>query len=147
MKEMTSDNYFLEVGSGQFIEEFEEKIMGMKKEENRVFMMTFPANYHVENIAGKEVEFSVTLKDHKIRKLPDLDENFIKNFEKFNTMEELREELRKELVVELDSKSKSDLREQLITHLIENNELNVPSIMLQHQMDQMVYEAAKPLDF
>ncbi|MBN1547350.1 MAG: trigger factor [Syntrophaceae bacterium] len=142
MKEMTSDNYFLEVGSGQFIEEFEENIMGMKRQESKVFTMTFPENYHVENIAGKEVEFTVTLKDHKIRKMPDLDDNFIKNFEKFNTIEELREELKKELAVELENKSNSDLHEEMITRLIQNNELEVPSVMLEHQVDQMVFESA-----
>jgi trigger factor len=142
MKEMTSDNYFLEVGSGQFIEEFEEKIMGMKRDETRIFMMTFPDTYHVENIAGKEVEFSVTLKDQKIRKLPELDENFIKNFEKFSTMDELRAQLRQELAVELESKSKLDLQEEMVSRLIQNNEVEVPANMLQHQVDQMVFEAA-----
>ena len=141
VKEMTSDNYFLEIGSGQFIDEFENNLTGMKKGETRVFKMTFPADYHAEHIAGKEVEFSVTLKDLKIRKLPELDENFIKNFEHINTMEELRENLKKELTTELDAKSKSDLREHMIEKLIANNELEVPSVMLEHQVDQMVMEA------
>jgi trigger factor len=143
LKEMTSDNYFLEIGSGQFIEEFEDNLTGMRSGETRVFMLTFPADYHAENIAGKEIEFTVTLKDHKIRKLPELDENFIKNFERFSTMEELREDLRKELTVELDNRSKSDLRELMIDRLISNNEVEVPSIMLAHQMDQMVFEASR----
>jgi trigger factor len=143
IKEMTSENYFLEIGSGQFIDDFEDKLTGMKRGENRVFTIAFAPDYHVEHIAGKEVEFSVTLKDHKIRKLPELDENFIKNFERFSTMEELREDLKKELAVELDNKSKSDLREAMIERLITNNEVEVPSIMLEHQMDQMVFEASR----
>ncbi|HQA82777.1 MAG TPA: trigger factor [Syntrophales bacterium] len=143
IKEMTSDNYFLEVGSGQFIEAFEENLMGMRREETRTFTMVFPQDYHVENIAGKEVEFTVTLKDHKIRKLPELDENFVKNFDRFNSLEELRADLTKELAVELENKSKSDLREVMMDRLIANNELEVPSIMLQHQLDQMVFEAAR----
>jgi len=143
VKEMTSDNYFLEIGSGQFIEAFEEKLMGMRRDETRTFTMVFPEDYHVENIAGKEVEFTVTLKDHKIRKLPELDENFIKNFDRFNSMEELRADLTKELAVELENKSKSDLREAMMDRLIANNELEVPSIMLEQQLDQMVFEAAR----
>ena len=143
IKEMTTDNYFLEIGSGQFIDDFENKLTGMKRGETRVFTVTFPLEYHAEHIAGKEVEFTVTLKDHKIRKLPELDENFIKNFERFSTMEELREDLKKELAIELDNKSKSDLREAMIEQLLKNNELEVPSIMLEHQMDQMVFEASR----
>ncbi len=142
VKEMTSDNYFLEVGSGQFIDAFEDQLTGMKKQETRVFMLTFPADYHVEHIAGQEVEFTVNLKDHKIRKLPELDESFIKNFEKFNTMDELREELKKELTIELENKSNADLRERMIDRLIQNNELEVPSMLLEHQLEQMVIEAA-----
>ncbi|MDX9745291.1 MAG: trigger factor [Syntrophales bacterium] len=141
LKEMTSENYFLEIGSGQFIDDFEDKLTGMKRGETRVFDVTFPENYHAEHVAGRNVEFTVTLKDHKIRKLPELDENFIKNFERFNTMAELREELRKELDIELANKSNADLRERMIDRLIANNDLEVPSIMTGHQLEQMVMEA------
>ena len=134
IKEMTSENYFLEIGSGQFIDDFEDKLTGMKRGETRVFDVTFPENYHAEHVAGRNVEFTVTLKDHKIRKLPELDENFIKNFERFNTMAELREELRKELDIELANKSNADLRECMIDRLIANNDLEVPSIMTGHQL-------------
>jgi len=143
VKELKSDNYFLEVGGGQFLESFEENLIGMKKGETKNFSLSFPSDYHINTVAGKEVDFTVTLKDHKIRVLPELNDDFVKNFKRFNTMAELREDLAKELAVQMEKKSNSNLREDIVNHLIENNDIEVPTAMKANQLEQMIYEAVR----
>jgi len=143
VKELKSDNYFLEMGSGQFLENFEENMMGMKRGETKIFSFSFPSDYHIGAIADKEVDFTVTLKDHKIRVLPELNEDFVKNFKRFNTMAELREDLAKELAVQLEKKSSSNFREDIINRLIERNDIEVPTAMKENQLEQMTYEAVR----
>ena len=143
VKELKSDNYFLEIGAGQFLEDFEASIMGMKRGETRNFSFPFPADYYIDAIAGKEVDFTVTLKDHKIRILPELNDDFVKNFKRFNTMAELREDIARELAVQLEKKSDSNLREDMINCLIESNDIEVPTAMKENQLEQMTYEAVR----
>jgi trigger factor len=143
VKELKADNYFLEIGSGQFLESFEGNIMGMKRGETKNFILSFPADYHMAAVAGKDIDFTVTLKDHKIRILPELNEDFIKNFKRFNTMEELREDLVKELAVQLEKKSYANVQEDIINRLLENNDIEVPATMKENQLEQMTYEAVR----
>jgi len=143
VKELKSDNYFLEIGSGQFLENFEANMMGMKRGETKKFSFSFPSDYHIDTVAGKEVDFTVTLKDHKIRILPELNDDFIKNFKRFNTIAELRENLAKELAVQLEKKSDSNLREDIVNHLIKSNDIEVPTAMKENQLEQMTYEAVR----
>ncbi|HBJ75149.1 MAG TPA: trigger factor, partial [Syntrophaceae bacterium] len=89
LPELKSDNYLLELGSKRFVPGFEEQIAGMKKGETLDINVTFPADYHETKMAGKDVVFTVTLKELKEQKLPEINENFIKNFDKYNTLEDL----------------------------------------------------------
>jgi trigger factor len=143
VNELKSDNYFLEIGSGQFLEDFEENMMGMKKGETKNFPFSFPADYHIDTIAGKNVDFTVTLKDHKFRVVPELNEDFVKNFKRFNTLAELREDLVKELAVQMERKSESNLKEDMVNRLLENNDIEVPAAMKENQLEQMTYEAVR----
>ena len=143
VKELKSDNYFLEIGAGQFLEGFEENLLGMKREETKEFSFSFPPDYHLDAVAGKEVDFVVTLKDHKIRIVPELNEDFIKNFKRFNTMAELREDLARELAVQLENKSNSDFREAMLQKLIDNNNIEVPAMLKENQLQQMLYESVR----
>ena len=69
----------------------------MKSGETKSISVTFPEEYHEKKFAGKEVIFSVTVKDIKEKKLPEMDENFIKNFDKYNSLEDLKNDVRKSL--------------------------------------------------
>ena len=92
-----SDNYFLEIGSQRFIPGFEEQLIGMKNGETKSINVVFPEDYHEKKFAGKEVIFNVTIKNIKEKKLPEIDENFIKNFDKYNSLEDLKNDVRKSL--------------------------------------------------
>src|SRR5690606_13995101 len=95
LQELKSDNFLLEQGSKRFIPGFEEQVTGMKNGETKDIKLTFPEDYHEKKMAGKEVIFTVTAKGLKEQKLPEIDDNFIKNFEKYNTLEDLKNDVRK----------------------------------------------------
>ena len=81
-KELKADDYYLEIGSQRFVPGFEEQLIGMKNGETKEIKVIFPEDYHEKKFAGKEIIFNVTIKNIKEKKLPEIDENFIKNFDK-----------------------------------------------------------------
>jgi len=140
-KELSSENYLLEIGSKKFVPGFEEQLIGAQKGELREVQVTFPDEYQNKNFAGKESLFSVTVKDIREKKIPDLDENFIKNFETYETLEDLKKDIRKSLIEENESRIKSDLRNNIIIKLLDNNEFKVPSTFVNRQIYYMIMDA------
>ncbi len=139
-KELSSENYLLEIGSKTFIPGFEEQLTGARKGELREVQVTFPDEYQNKDFAGKESLFSVTVKDIKEKKIPDLDENFIKNFEAYETLEDLKKDIRKSLIEENESRIKTDLRNNIIIKLLDNNEFEVPSTFVDRQIYYMMMD-------
>ena len=86
-------DYHLEIGSGAFIPGFEEQLVGMPIGETRDITVTFPKEYHAEQLAGKEATFTVTVKSIKRKELAPLDDEFAKDVSEFDTLEELREDI------------------------------------------------------
>jgi len=140
---MKSDNYLLEIGSRMFVPGFEEQIIGMKKGETKQFQVEFPGDYHEKDLAGKTVAFSVALKNIKEKKLPELDEQFIKNFNKYETLQELREEIGENLEKEHATRSASALRDLIIDRLIANNDFEVPPSFIDRQVSFMVADTQR----
>ena len=140
-KELTSENYLLEIGSNMFIPGFEEKLIGTKKGETKEIQVSFPEDYAAKDFAGKEGSFSVTLKDIRVKTMPELDENFIKNFETYESIDDLKKDIQKNLTEENEARIKSDLRKNLVTKLLEKNEFEVPSIFVNRQVYYMMMDA------
>ncbi|MBN2515275.1 MAG: trigger factor [Deltaproteobacteria bacterium] len=139
-KELTSENYLLEIGSNMFIPGFEEKLIGTKKGETKELRVDFPEDYTAKDFAGKEGLFSVTLKDIRVKNVPELDENFIKNFEAYESIDELKKDIHKSLTDENEARIKSDLRKNLVTKLLEKNEFEVPSTFVNRQIYYMMID-------
>jgi len=139
-KELSSENYLLEIGSGMFVPGFEEQLIGARKGELREVQVTFPDEYQNKDFAGKESLFSVTVKDIREKKIPDPDENFIKNFEAYETLEDLKKDIRKSVIEENESRIKSDLRNNIIVKLLDNNEFEVPSTFVDRQIYYMMMD-------
>ena len=140
-KELVSEDYTLQIGSGSFIPGFEEQLVGMKKGESRDIAVTFPEDYGAKDIAGKEVLFSVTLKNIREKILPELNEEFVKNFEKYESLEDLKKDIKKSLGEEGEARIKADLRDAMIDKLLENNEFEVPSVWVEKQVYSMMLDA------
>lgn len=142
-KELTTDNYLLQVGAEMFIPGFEEQLIGSKEGENVNVAVTFPDDYHAKDFAGKEGIFAVSVKDIRVKKLPELDDDFIKNIEAFETLDDLKSEVRKSLEEEHSKRIQMDLRNNLITKILETNEFDVPPSFVERQIYYMVMDAER----
>ena len=140
-KDMSSEDYTLQMGSHSFVPGFEEQLVGMKKGAPKDITVTFPDDYGAKDIAGKEVLFSVTLKNIREKVLPALDEEFIKNFEKYESLKDLREDVKKSLGEEGKARIKAELRGTIVDKLLEKNEFEVPSAWVERQVYTMMLDA------
>jgi len=138
LKEMKADNYLLEMGAKTFVPGFEEQLTGMKKDEAKEIKITMSDDYQAKHLAGKEIMFSVTLKNIKEKKLPDLDDKFIQNFDKYETFDDLKKDIVKTLEEENTASSNTTLKNQIIDKLLEANEFEVPPTFVNRQVSLMI---------
>lgn len=138
IKEMKADNYLLEMGSKTFVPGFEEQLTGMKKGQTKEITITMPDDYHASHLAGKEVVFSVALKSIKEKKLPDVDEKFIMNFDKYETLDDLKKDILKTLEEENRARSTATLKNLIIDKLLEANEFEAPPTFVNRQVSFMI---------
>jgi trigger factor len=142
-----AEDYSLELGSGTFIAGFEEQVVGMKVGEEKDIHVTFPEEYHSPNLAGKEAVFKVKLNSLKRKNLPALDDEFAKDVSEFDTLEELKADTRKKLEEKAEKDKDQYIREQLVLKAAENAEIDLPPVMVEHELDQMVQEFGQRLQF
>jgi trigger factor len=145
LKEMTAENYLLEIGSGSFVPGFEDQVIGMRKDQSKQIQVKFPDEYGIQRIAGKDIVFSVTLKSIKEKKLPEIDENFIRNFEKFETLEDIRTDIRETLEEESKARSNTDLNNLIVTKLLESNEFEAPPSFIERQIYYMIADTRRKM--
>jgi trigger factor len=143
LKEMKADNYLLEVGSKTFVPGFEEQLVGIKKGEARQIRVKLPDDYHVKHLAGEDVVFSVTLKNIKEKQLPDIDEKFVQNFDKYETLDDLKKDVRKTLAEENTTRSTSVFKNLIIDKLLEINKFEVPQSFVNKQVSFMLADMQK----
>jgi len=144
----SADDYALMVGSNTFIPGFEEQMIGMKIGEEKDINVTFPEDYHKEDLAGKPAVFKVTLRSARRKILPELNDDFVKEVsEECETVEELKEHTRKELtekaVQDAEMKAKSDV----VKTVMDNAEVDIPPVMIEHRIDSLVDEFQQRLQY
>ena len=137
-KELKAENHFLEIGSGKFVPGFEEQLIGAKKEEKKEIKVTFPADYHESKFSGQEVVFNVLVKSIRAKKLPDNDDSFIKNFEKYNTFEEFENDVRASLEEKNQQMAKVNFHNTITEKLIKENDFEVPPSLVERQIYYMM---------
>ncbi|WP_134684793.1 trigger factor [Brevibacillus migulae] len=140
-----AENYSLELGSGTFIPGFEEQIVGMAIGEEKDITLTFPEEYHSPNLAGKEALFKVKLNGIKRKNLPALDDEFAKDVSEFDTLDELKADTKKKLEERAANEKDTYVREQLLLKASENAEIEIPGVMIEQELDQMVNEFGQRL--
>lgn len=131
------EDYELELGSGTFIPGFEEQVEGMKRDEEKEISVTFPEEYGNKELAGQPVVFKVSVKEIKEKVLPALDDEFAKGFG-LESLDELKSKLKEAHVSQETNRIDGDLRERLMTALIERNSVEVPEAMVQSQLQYML---------
>ena len=147
MKEVKNDNYSVDVGSGKLSPEFEEKLVGMKQDEEASHEVEFPAHYNNPVLAGKTVEFRVKIKDVKERVLPEVNDDFAKDVDAaHNTIDDLRESIRQTLQTQKDEKAEGETTDRLMHELLKNHEFDVPERLVRFEMEEMVKNTEKSLE-
>lgn len=142
-----AEDYSLELGTGTFIAGFEEQVVGMTLGEEKDITVTFPEEYHSPNLAGKEAVFKVKLNGLKRKNLPALDDEFAKDVSEFDTLEELKADTKKKLEEKAAQEKDQYIREQLVLKAAENAEIDLPAVMVEHELDQMVSEFGQRLQY
>jgi len=142
-KELTEENYALTVGAKKLVPGFEEQLIGMKKGETREFKITFPSDYPTKELAGSEAGFRVVMKDIKVKVLPDLNEDFIKNFDQYDSLAALKEDVRKSIQEQREAEAASTMRKNLMDQLLNVNRYDVPSAYVERQILNMMVDAQR----
>lgn len=136
------ENYPLTIGSGAFIPGFEEQLIGAEIGKETEVNVTFPEEYHAEDLKGKAAVFKCTVKEIKEKELPELDDEFASEVSEFDTLEEYKEDLKKKLTERKEAEAKSKKEEAVIEAIITDSEMEIPEAMLETQVRQMADEFA-----
>ena len=133
-----AEKYTLKLGSGQFIPGFEEGMVGHSIGEEFDVNVTFPEEYHAEELAGKPAVFKVKIHEIKTTELPALDDEFAKDVSEFDTLDEYKEDLRKDLLKKAEEKAKDDADNKLIDQLIDLVEADIPEVMYDNKVTENI---------
>lgn len=137
-----ADDFALELGKGRMIPGFEDGIVGKKAGEATTVDVTFPEDYHAENLKGKAASFEITIKKVEAQKLPEIDEAFASLFGVADGgIEALQTEVRKNMQRELDQALKAKLKDQVFKGLLEANTLDVPKSAIAQEVDVLRRQA------
>ena len=142
-----ASDYPLTIGSGAFIPGFEDQLVGAETDADVDVKVTFPEEYHAENLAGKDAVFKVKVKEIKKRELPELDDDFASEVSEFDTMDEFRADVRKKLEEAAENKAKVETENAVIDKVIENAEFDLPDAMVETQIDNSVRDFAQRLSY
>ncbi|MBP7341943.1 MAG: trigger factor [Smithellaceae bacterium] len=143
LPELQSENYTLELGSQRFVPGYEEQIVGMRKGETKDVKVTFPEDYHEKKMAGKEVAFTVVLKGIKEQKLPEINEEFVKNFDKYNTLDDLKNDVRQSMEEQCKRQSDTQFKDKIMEAILLANEFEPPPSLVERQIFYMITDTHK----
>lgn len=134
------ENHTLTLGSGQFIPGFEDQIVGKKAEEEFDVNVTFPEDYHAEELKGKPAVFKCKLHEIKAKELPELNDEFVKDVSEFDTLDELKADIRKNLEERRQQEADNAFETVLLDQLAEGLKADIPQAMFEQRIDDMVQD-------
>ncbi|MEC5299902.1 MULTISPECIES: trigger factor [Staphylococcus] len=136
-----AEGYDLEIGSGSFIPGFEEQLVGVKTGEEKDVNVTFPEEYHAEELAGKEATFKTKVNEIKFKDVPELTDEIANELDaEANTVDEFKENLRKRLTEQKETDAENNQKEEAINKAANNTTIDVPEAMINTELDRMVQE-------
>jgi len=143
----TAERQPLELGSGTFIPGFEEQLVGAVAGEERDVKVTFPAEYHSEDLAGKDAVFKCKVHEIKEMEKPELNDEFAKDVSEFDTLEELKKDSREKLEKSAVSKAEYETKNSVLEKVYEANDVDIPDIMVEDQIEEMMQEFDQQLRY
>lgn len=135
-------NYTLILGSGSFVPGFEEQLLGAKCGEKIIVKLTMPEEYHSEELAGKDVEFEVDVREIKRKEMPALDDDFAREVGDYSTLVELKDFIRDRLVERAEAQTAQKQRQEVIDAVRDNAEVDIPEVMIDNEIEVMVKQMA-----
>ncbi|NPV27221.1 MAG: trigger factor [Firmicutes bacterium] len=142
-----ANEYNLEIGSGTFIPGFEEQLIGAAIGEEREVKATFPTDYYVQDLAGQDAVFQVTVKGIKRKELSPIDDEFAKDVSEFSTLEELKADVAKSLQQGAEARAKRAYEEEVVRKVVEAAQVDIPTVMIDQKAESMVDEFGQRLRF
>ena len=137
------ENHPLTIGSGSFIPGFEEQLIGVEAEKEVEVNVTFPEEYHSEDLAGKEAVFKCTVHEIKTKELPELDDEFAAEVSEFDTLEEYKADIKAKIKEEKIAEGKRQKEDQAVEKAVANATMEIPEAMIDTQVQQMTGEFAQ----
>lgn len=140
-----ADNYELKLGSGQFIPGFEEQLVDKEAGEEVDVEVVFPGDYHAEELAGKPALFKCKVHEIKKEILPEIDDELASDVSDFETLAEYKEDLKKKLQEKAAETDLSVMKDRVLEQLYTQNEIEVPAVMIQNEVENMLYDMNQSL--
>lgn len=134
------EKYPLKLGSGSFIPGFEEQIVGKEVGSEFDIDVTFPEDYGAENLAGKAVVFKIKLHELKVKELPELDDEFVKDVSEFNTVDEYKADVKAKISERKEKAADAKIEEDLVNALVEKMQAEIPACMIESEIDSYIRE-------
>ena len=138
-----AEDYPLTIGSHSFIDTFEEQLIGKKIGEECEVNVTFPTEYHAADLAGKPATFKVTVKEIKVKELPELNDEFASEVSEFDTLDEYKKDVEKKLVEKKEIEAYSKNEDAVVAKVVENATMEIPDKMIDAQAENMVQDMAR----
>ena len=137
------ENYPLTIGSGSFIPGFEEQLVGAEAEKEMEVKVTFPEDYHAEDLKGKEAVFKCTIHEIKAKELPEIDDEFAAEVSEFDTLEEYKADIKAKIKDQKASEGKRKQEDQAVDAVVKNAQYEIPQPMIETQVMQMADDFAQ----
>ena len=137
------ENYPLTIGSGSFIPGFEEQLVGAEAEKEMEVKVTFPEDYHAEDLKGKEAVFKCTIHEIKAKELPEIDDEFAAEVSEFDTLEEYKADIKAKIKDQKASEGKRKQEDQAVDAAVKNAQYEIPQPMIETQVMQMADDFAQ----
>ena len=138
-------DYPLTLGSGSFIPGFEEQLVGANTGDEVEVNVTFPEEYHADELKGKAAMFKVTVKEIKAQELPEIDDEFASEVSEFDTLDEYKDSVKKNLEAKKANEAKAKKEDEALKKIIEASEMDIPELMVETQAENMLDEYAQNL--
>ncbi len=143
----TAEKQNLVIGSGNFIPGFEEQIIGMNVGDEKDINVKFPDEYHAENLKGKDSVFAIKLHEIKVKELPEVNDEFIKDAVGSESVATYKEEVKARLEKQNSDRAERELEDEIIKKVSEATEVEIPDALIERQIDNMVQEMAYRLSY
>ena len=143
----SAEEFILEIGSGEFVPGFEEKLIGKEVDEDKVHEVpiTFPEDYQAEDLAGEDAVFEVTVKEIKEKEVPELDDEFAREAGDYETFEEMKNEIREQMKEQREEQARRQAENEIIEKVSAEAEVDVPEQLVEEELDQMYQQLIQNL--